>query len=154
MCGATNVCTGEVAPVISKCGTELHPLYGCTTDVNDIITINDSSESPKSNQTSVNNIISSLHESSDCKHNCLSDLDELPCHENKPVSIQNGATETVFSVSNNNTSNNYDGLKISSINVCGLCSKMKSPDFSEFVNNYDIVFLTETKLDDLDECNI
>ena len=35
-----------------------------------------------------------------------------------------------------------------------MCSKLKTPNFKDFVNEYDIIFLTETKLDDSDECNI
>lgn len=40
------------------------------------------------------------------------------------------------------------------INVCGLKSKLKSIDFEEYIQPYDLIFLTETKLDDLDEINI
>ena len=41
-------------------------------------------------------------------------------------------------------------LKIVSLNVCGLMSKMKYPEFCEMLVSNDIICLTETKMDDLD----
>ena len=41
-------------------------------------------------------------------------------------------------------------LKIVSLNVCGLMSKMKYPEFREMSVWNDIICLTETKMDDLD----
>ena len=38
--------------------------------------------------------------------------------------------------------------KCAFVNVCGLYSKLKVPDFIEFVNKYDIVALAETKIGD------
>ena len=32
------------------------------------------------------------------------------------------------------------------LNVCGLKSKLRAPDFEEYIQQYDIVCLTETKL--------
>ena len=46
--------------------------------------------------------------------------------------------------------NTYHDLKLLSLNVCGLKSKLKIPEFIEMVNSYDIVALQETKLDDVD----
>ena len=45
-------------------------------------------------------------------------------------------------------------LNFLSINVCGLISKLNCPEFISLVNNYDIVGLKETKLDDIDTINI
>ena len=36
------------------------------------------------------------------------------------------------------------------LNVCGLKSKLRFPDFNDFIMGYDIVLLTETKLDEMD----
>ena len=41
-------------------------------------------------------------------------------------------------------------LKIVSLNVCGLMSKMKYPEFREMLVSNDIICLTETKMDDPD----
>ena len=41
-------------------------------------------------------------------------------------------------------------LKIVSLNVCGLMSKMKYPEFCEMLVSNDIICLTETKMVDLD----
>ena len=38
--------------------------------------------------------------------------------------------------------------------MCGLKSKLISPEFHEVINSYDIIFCTETKLDDLDILNL
>ena len=42
-------------------------------------------------------------------------------------------------------------LKILSLNVCGLVSKLHNPDFVEFLSLYDIICLTETKIDKIDD---
>ena len=49
---------------------------------------------------------------------------------------------------------NYDTpvkLKILSLNVCGLCSKLCNPDFINYLVPYDIFCFTETKLDEYDD---
>jgi exonuclease III len=45
-------------------------------------------------------------------------------------------------------------LKIISLNVCGLVSKLRNPDFVEYISFYDIICLTETKLDEVDDVEI
>ena len=45
-------------------------------------------------------------------------------------------------------------LKFATINICGLENKLKFPDFDTFINQYDFVCITETKLDDFDSINI
>ena len=44
--------------------------------------------------------------------------------------------------------------KCAFVNVCGLYSKLKVPDFIEFVNKYDIVALAETKTGDYSNVDI
>ena len=44
-------------------------------------------------------------------------------------------------------------IRVCSLNVCGLKSKLLSNDFEDFITNFDIVGLCETKLDELDDLN-
>lgn len=37
------------------------------------------------------------------------------------------------------------------LNVCGLASKLRFPEFTDFIENYDIIGLQECKTDDADE---
>ena len=41
-----------------------------------------------------------------------------------------------------------------SLNVCGLASKLGNPDFVEFISLYDVICLTETKIDKYDVINV
>ena len=102
---------------------------------------------------------------SKCKNSVLS-----PCKENENlvVNINKENENIVFNgnnekenkengcVQNNHTIEDviYDKLRILSLNVCGLVSKLKNPDFVEFITAYDIICLTETKLDQYDEVDI
>ena len=45
-------------------------------------------------------------------------------------------------------------LNFLALNVCGLVSKINNPDFIEFISLYDIICLTETKIDQYDEVAI
>ncbi|MCG8112265.1 MAG: reverse transcriptase domain-containing protein [Candidatus Thiodiazotropha taylori] len=49
-----------------------------------------------------------------------------------------------------NGSTQINDLKILSLNVCGLSSKLKCPEFIELINQYEIIGLQETKTDDAD----
>ena len=40
------------------------------------------------------------------------------------------------------------------MNVCGLKSILKLLDFKEFIQKYELIFLTETKLDELDDVTV
>ena len=46
--------------------------------------------------------------------------------------------------------NEIKNLKILSLNVCGLVSKLKCPEFVSLINEYDLVGIQETKTDDAD----
>ena len=50
---------------------------------------------------------------------------------------------------------NKNALRYLSLNVCGIKIKSKYPELRDLLDNYDIICLTETKLDDIDviECN-
>ena len=41
-------------------------------------------------------------------------------------------------------------IKVVCINVCGILSKLRYPNFDEFCQSYDIVCLVENKLSSLD----
>jgi hypothetical protein len=45
-------------------------------------------------------------------------------------------------------------VKLLNLNVCGLRSKVISDDFGEYLRQFGIIFLTETKLDDVDDITI
>ena len=47
-----------------------------------------------------------------------------------------------------------NSLKIFSLNVCGIKSKLLSPDFSNLIENYDILVFLESKTDKLDILDI
>jgi hypothetical protein len=47
-----------------------------------------------------------------------------------------------------------NSLKIFSLNVCGIKSKLVSPDFSNLIENYDILVFIEYKTDKLDILDI
>lgn len=51
---------------------------------------------------------------------------------------------------NNDGKTHINELKILTLNVCGLNSKLKCPEFISFLNQYDIIGLQETKTDDTD----
>ncbi|MCG8046717.1 MAG: reverse transcriptase domain-containing protein [Candidatus Thiodiazotropha endolucinida] len=54
----------------------------------------------------------------------------------------------------NNDLRQRDDLKILSLNVCGLKSKLNCPEFVTLLNDYDIIAVQESKLDDVDRVNI
>jgi hypothetical protein len=54
--------------------------------------------------------------------------------------------------SNGEIKNSKGQLKVRSLNVCGLVSKSKIPDFVEFVSSYDILCFTETEFDIYNTC--
>ena len=41
-------------------------------------------------------------------------------------------------------------LKILSLNICGIKSKLNCPEFINLIKSYDVIGLQETKLDDID----
>ncbi len=63
------------------------------------------------------------------------------------VQIQNLTQEHVYTIS-------ARPIKLLSINVCGLLSKLNTPDFINLVSSYDIISILETKCDDADVKNV
>jgi hypothetical protein len=55
-----------------------------------------------------------------------------------------------------NSSDSHDkrNIAILSLNVCGLTSKLKIPEFNTLIAKYDIVCISESKLDDIDDVKI
>lgn len=47
-----------------------------------------------------------------------------------------------------------DSLNVALLNVCGLKTKLKVPDFGNFAQKFEIVCLTETKLDEVDTVDL
>lgn len=58
------------------------------------------------------------------------------------VNITQSDTESEISFSDS-----FLKIKVLSLNVCGLASKLGNPDFVEFISLYDVICLTETKID-------
>ena len=52
------------------------------------------------------------------------------------------------------TLNQHEILNIVSLNVCGIISKLKCPDFIQWIYKYDIICLQETKTDETDVIEI
>ena len=48
----------------------------------------------------------------------------------------------------------YGELKIGSLNVCGLKSRVQYPEFVELLNQYDVLCVSETKLDNADVISV
>lgn len=80
------------------------------------------------------------------------------CNQTRtPTEIVNGAENRCNqrqAAETNASSYNGNNIKLLSLNVCGLMSKQNCPDFIEYINNYDIIGLQETKMDDLDTVHI
>ena len=45
-------------------------------------------------------------------------------------------------------------IAVTLINVCGLKTRFKNAEFSEYINKFAIIILTETKLDNLDDISV
>ena len=72
------------------------------------------------------------------------------------VNISNNVTmdATVLNEHTYSMPDNTLSIKVVCINVCGLLSKLRYPDFEEFCQSYDIVCLVESKLGFLDSFEI
>ncbi|CAG2251519.1 unnamed protein product [Mytilus edulis] len=65
------------------------------------------------------------------------------------VNITQSDTESEISFSDS-----FLKIKVLSLNVCGLASKLGNPDFVEFISLYDVICLTETKIDKYDVIDV
>ncbi|CAG2224847.1 unnamed protein product [Mytilus edulis] len=80
---------------------------------------------------------------------CDEGRDGIPCIndgnsvENASVSFYNNVKSDINSV-----------IKILSLNVCGIKSKLKAPDLEELCANYDVLCFCESKLDQYDDIEI
>ena len=57
-----------------------------------------------------------------------------------------GAGQQTPSSNTSNTETKF--LKVASLNVCGLRRRAEIPELLEFVNDYDLILFSETKVDD------
>ena len=48
----------------------------------------------------------------------------------------------------------FKPLSFLGLNVCGILSKMKHPDFLSLISNHDIIAISESKLDDTDAVDV
>ena len=72
-------------------------------------------------------------------------------HQNTPPNISTQHTPSTNSQNQQNTPTQPTKLLISLINVCGVKTRMKSVEFYNFINNYDVILMTKTKLEELDQ---
>ena len=49
---------------------------------------------------------------------------------------------------------NVDNVRLLTLNCCGIKTKLYYPEFIEMINDFDILYLVETKTDDCDIINI
>ena len=85
----------------------------------------------------------------DDNRNCLPD-NELDTEKDNGCNgpVNNAMYDHMYSVS-------FDKrLKICTINVCGLKSKLLYPEFEDFLDKYDIICVTESKLDKFDSIKL
>ena len=71
-------------------------------------------------------------------------------HQNTPPNISTQHTPSTNNQNQPNTPTQPTKLLISLINVCGVKNRKKSVKFYKFINNYDVILMTETKLNELD----
>ena len=69
-----------------------------------------------------------------------------PHSEFKPLQTVNGIPREILG--------NLNIPKRTSINVCRVGTKLKIPEISQFINNYDIVCIQKSKLDSFDNIYI
>ena len=76
--------------------------------------------------------------------------------DNIDLTNENVSNNGVFEVHNNHLYSIPQEriLKICTINVCGLKSKLLYPEFDIFLDKYDIIGITESKLDRFDSINL
>ena len=66
------------------------------------------------------------------------------------INRNNCPNATIVSDKNNPFSCGKNKLNILSLNVCGLSAKLRCPEFCDFLNQYEIIGLQESKTDDTD----
>ncbi|VDI07398.1 Hypothetical predicted protein, partial [Mytilus galloprovincialis] len=97
----------------------------------------------------VDHVDYSLFGMGDLDYVCDEGRDGIPCIndgnsvENASVSFYNNVKSDINSV-----------IKILSLNVCGIKSKLKAPDLEELCANYDVLCFCESKLDQYDDIEI
>lgn len=106
---------------------------------------NNSFSCSSSSNISFNTSVGSWCDNTSCKLKCVS-VD----HSYSKSSIYSDKLKLYIE----NTKSSIAELKLVFINVCGLCSKLKFPDFINFVNAHNVVNLAKTKLDCFDKPTI
>ena len=64
--------------------------------------------------------------------------------------LGNQASDCTYEIHEKN-SVNIKHLTVVSLNVCGLKSKLNCPDFMNFLHDYDVICIQESRLDDVDK---
>ena len=72
-------------------------------------------------------------------------------HQNTPPNISTQHNPSTNNQNQRSTPTQPTKLLIALINVCAVKTRMKSVEFYNFINNFDVILMTETKLDELDQ---
>ena len=132
---STNSCIQEQSPRL--------PLLPISDDDNDNF---DNSHIEKTN-TPV-----SFYSDNDPSPYCLNEnIPSRPTDPNYNVHVHVSTNNDSHVLCSNENTETSHRLKIGTINVCGLKSKMNYPEFTKFIEQYDIVCILETKLDKYDK---
>ena len=141
-----NVCSSRNACALSDCDYEKYS-YSVSTFDNIISEASD----PTETDTATENKIQNRSGLDFCPVNGftmrVTDSVSKPA-SNTTVTNQDVGKANEYHV---NVCSEYCELSCLALNVCGLRTKMLSPDFLHLIENYNVVALSETKLDDLDK---
>ncbi|KAL4231874.1 hypothetical protein ACF0H5_009450 [Mactra antiquata] len=89
---------------------------------------------------------------SNCKSSLVLNTTDNSCHIED--SINPGCNDDIQCTRNRVIGTGCDNLKIGNLNVCGLKRRSKYPDFTRLVEQFDILCLSETKVDRYDIVDI
>ena len=90
------------------------------------------------------------HISSNRHHNNPNKSSPNQSYVNNQSNMTEANTSADNEIANTDINNDYTKLRIISLNVCGLKSKLIIPDFSLLISKYDILCFQESKTDETD----
>ena len=81
-------------------------------------------------------------------------FDDILSISSSPCSNISSLSETINDINGHRPHLNHSDISLGSLNVCGLKSKLNSPEFVQLINQYHIFCVVETKLDVHDSIQI
>ena len=128
----------------------------CNTTTN--ATINRCADKNVCHNTSVrvpnmlNNMLNNIDDINLLNNIELQSIKVVKCDTN--VKIDNKFNRINTFIDHSYSNDNNVKIKFLSLNVCGLLSKLKFPEFEELLTQHDIIILTETKLSQYKTCDL